>query len=71
MAKFYVTYGCGSTKKNCFSVIDAETYRVARAAAGAGCNNEFAFVYDESEFAGQQEEYGLREVPLGPAPIVD
>lgn len=66
MAKFFVTYGVGGNKRGCYSVIDAESEEIARSAVLGACGRNFAFLYDEQEFAGQVEKWGLKEAPLGP-----
>lgn len=62
--KFYITYGFGSNLANCFSVVEGENYGVARKEVDTVTSGKFAFMYDEKEFAGQQERYRLTEVPL-------
>ena len=64
MPKFFVTYGCGSNLAGCYSVVEAETYGVARSIVSTTTRNKFAFMYDEKDFAGQVEKYNLTEVPL-------
>ena len=62
--KFYVTYGCGSNLANCYSKVEAEDAHAGREAVRLVCGAKFAFFYDEEGFAGQVEQFGLREVPL-------
>ena len=64
--KLYITYGLGSKLRNCYSVIEGLDYQTCRRMAEAGTNREFAFDYTEAEFAGQVEQYGMKEVPLQP-----
>ena len=64
--KLYITYGLGSKLRNCYSVIEGLDYQTCRRMAEAGTNREFAFDYTEDEFAGQAEQYGMKEVPLQP-----
>lgn len=64
MEKYFVTYACGGNLAGCYSVVEAETYGVARAVVAAVTHNKFAFMYSEKEFIGQINEYGLTEVPL-------
>lgn len=63
---FYVTYSIGSQLHGCYSRIRAADYLVARRVIEAATNLQFAFMYDATEFAGQAEKYGLKEVPLQP-----
>ena len=64
--RLYVTYGGGTAQRNNYSVVDAPTREEARARVVAVCGSAFANTYDEQEFAGQSERYGLTETPLQP-----
>ena len=64
MQTFYVTYGFGTNLANKYSVIEACDYATARARIFKEIQGKFAFMYDESEFAGQVEEFNLDEVSL-------
>jgi len=61
---FYVTYGCGSKLRDCYSIVEAPDYVAARKLIHAEIGTDFAFVYDENDFAGQVEQYGLKLVTL-------
>lgn len=69
-ARFFVTYGSGSNLENCFSELRAIDYNAARTAAFRATGGKHAFMYSEPEWIvdglSQQEQYGLREVPLQP-----
>lgn len=69
--KLYVTYGCGSRLRNCFSMVEAETFQAAHAKVYEVCGTKYAFTYDEKHFAGQEEKYCLTEVPLQPCSASD
>ena len=64
LPQFYVTYGGGTNLSHCFSVVEGEDYGAARAIVDEITGGKFAFMYSSEEFAGQQERWGLREVPL-------
>ena len=66
MEKYYVTYGNGTHQANNYSVVEAEDYGEARLTVDNVTKGLFAFMYDEEEFAGQAEQYGLTEIPLQP-----
>jgi len=61
---FYVTYGNGYLQRNNFSRVFAVDYGAARELIYEKIGDKFAFCYNESEFDGQIEKYGLSEIPL-------
>ena len=61
---FYVTYGFGSNLANCYSVVPSVDYASARAEVDKVTGGAFAFIYDEDEFRGQAEKYGMTNVAL-------
>ena len=61
---FYVTYGSGYLQFNNFSRVYARNYNAACNFIHEKIGDKFAFCYDESEFDGQIEKYGLSEIPL-------
>ena len=69
--KLYVTYGCGTRLRNCFSVVEAEFLSDAYKHVKSICGNKYAFAYIEKDFEGQPEQYGLTEVPLQPCSALD
>lgn len=64
--ELFVTYGCGTTLANCYSVVKGRDFAECREYVERITGGKFAFTYTESEFAGQVEKYGLRLVPLQP-----
>jgi hypothetical protein len=73
MKQFFVTYGCGSDKAQCYSLIDAPDAGDAYRQAAEACGTAFAFVYpvegnrgSEDGLAAQKRHYHLVETPLGP-----
>lgn len=64
--KLYVTYGCGTNLKQCYSVVEAEDFDIAIEAVFAGTRGRHSTTYSEDRFAGMVEKWGLREVPLQP-----
>jgi hypothetical protein len=64
--KLYVTYGYGTPLRNCFSVAEGEDLMAAYEQIREVCGTKYAFSYTEKDFEGQQERYGLTEVPLQP-----
>lgn len=64
MNNYYVTYSYGSNLKNCYSIVTANTYEEARVILGKSIDNAFAFCYEEVNFAGQAEKFGLKLVEL-------
>ena len=65
MAKFFVTYGCGSNLNRKYSVVEADSYSEAQKEIKYVCGRYFAFCYDnEADFNRQIAEYHLTEVPL-------
>lgn len=65
MKKFYFSFGYGTTNRNNFVCVEAEDYGAARQTFCEQHGDQFAFQYTEEEFAGQAEQYGLTEVPIG------
>ena len=61
---FYVTYGGNTLQRNNFSRVFAVDYSSARELLHEKIGDKFAFCYNESEFNGQIEKYGLSEIPL-------
>ena len=61
---FYVTYGGNTLLRNNFSRVFAVDYSSARELLHEKIGVKFAFCYNESEFDGQIEKYGLSEIPL-------
>ena len=66
MPNFYVTYGFGSFQKNCYATVEANSYDEARKKVFGKIGPKFSFIYNEDEFSGQIEKYGLHEIPLMP-----
>lgn len=66
VTKMFVTYGFNSDRAGCYSVIEASTWDDCVSELSAVCRGRYAFTYNEEQFEGQVERYGLREVPLGP-----
>lgn len=70
--RFYFTFGHGTTHRNCFTVVTAETWEMARAMIMTKIGNKFAFQYGEEDWARpalgegktQQDAYGLTEIPF-------
>jgi hypothetical protein len=52
-------------------MVQAEDYESAREAVFAEIGQAFSFMYDEQEFAGQVERYGLHEVDLQPMAVIE
>jgi len=63
---FYVTYGCGSKLAGKYSVVQGPDYLTARRTVNDVTRGEFGFIYDQDDFKGQIEKYGLKEVALQP-----
>ena len=61
---FYVTYGGNTLQRNNFSRVFAVDYSSARELLHEKIGDKFASCYNESEFNGQIEKYGLSEIPL-------
>lgn len=68
---FYVTYGCGSNLNRKFSVVRAIDYATARSEVERVTGRNFAFMYDEADFAGQAEQWDMTEVPLQPQVMLE
>jgi hypothetical protein len=64
--KMYVTYGCGSDRGGCYSVVEGNGYDDCRAQVEVACGEHFAFMYPEEAFDRAIAKYSLKEVPLGP-----
>jgi hypothetical protein len=75
MPKFYLTYPYrDDERRNCYSVIEAESYDEAHAIAIQTLGADFAFLYTEEQFMGtpckvakypsQIEAFNLIEIPL-------
>ena len=64
MENFYITYSNNSNLAHCFSKVPARDYSAARATVNCAIGSSFAFMYDDEDFSGQVEKYGLTEVPL-------
>lgn len=64
MVKLYVTYAVNSNQAKNFSIVEGDDWGAARQTVFGTIGREFAFIYDENEFAGQVEAYGLTEIPL-------
>lgn len=64
MGKWYVTFGQGTNLRNNYCVIEADTRNEAHDRVTEARGKSWAFLYDEADFAGQIEQYGLTEVPL-------
>jgi hypothetical protein len=64
MSRWYVTFGQGTNLRNSYCVVEAETRDAAHAQVVAARGKSWAFLYSESDFAGQADEYRLTEVPL-------
>jgi hypothetical protein len=62
--KLFVTYGFGSNLANCYSVVEGDGILNCYQQVKDKCGMAYAFVYNEAEFEGQPEKYGLGEVPL-------
>ena len=60
--KYYFTFGIGHYHKQGYILIEAENYGSARDQMTEWFGNNWAFQYDESQFAGQAEKYNLHEV---------
>ena len=71
MKNFYVTYGCGTNLRNCYSAIQAVDYDDAMNIVFTEIGSAFAFMYDKTEFAGQAEKYGMHEVELQPMRTIE
>jgi len=71
VAKFYVTYGCGSHQAGCYAVVEGEDYAKARKKVFDVIGPKFSMMYDEDGFSGQVEKYNLREIPLMPMTHID
>lgn len=61
---FYVTFGFGSQKANCYSEVPAGNTQEARDVVEDAVGKNYAFIYSEDEFAGQPEKYNLKKIPL-------
>ena len=68
--KFYFTFGCGHTDKSLrslfknYCIIDAPTEDEAREVMHKARGIKWSMCYNEDEFKGQPERYGLTEVSL-------
>jgi len=60
----YVTYGFGSNLENCYSRVEGEDEQDCLRQISEATLGAYAFTYTEKHFAGQVEQWGLREVPL-------
>lgn len=63
--KMFVTYGCGSDQRNCYSVVEGADVIDCIEKVQATCGRHYAFTYtDEQDFERQIRQYGLHEIPL-------
>jgi hypothetical protein len=62
METYFFTFGFGQAHPNKYVKIEAEDYCQARDIMVDRFGLAWAFQYDEAEFAGQAEEYGLTEL---------
>lgn len=62
--RLYVTYGCGSDQRDCYSVVEGKDVIECMDEIQRVCGRDYAFTYNEEEFAGQVERYGYHEIPL-------
>lgn len=65
MAYFYATFPWKSSLRNAYIRLNAEDAVAAQEKMNQCYGDKWAFIYDESEFAGQVERYSLYEVELG------
>ena len=65
MRNFYVTYQQKYYNlRNCYSKVEALNYEEARDIVASARGADFAFMYNEDEFAGQAAKYGLTTADL-------
>lgn len=64
--KLYITYGSGSDRANCYSVVEGTDYAECREIVNNVTHGKFAFDYTEDRFVGQVERFDLTKVELGP-----
>ena len=66
MPKFYITYGNNSDLADCYSEIEAADYPAARVEVMLRTNGQFAFMYEEKDFARAIGRFALTQVDLRP-----
>ncbi len=64
LKSFFVTYGCGTRQSRKFSKVEAKSYEEAYGKVHDAIGEKFSFLYDERQFSGQIEKFGLLEIPL-------
>lgn len=62
--RWYFTWGCGQEFPHCYTMIEGE-FEEAREIMVDRYGCSWSMQYSESEFAGQVEKYGLREIVWG------
>ena len=59
--KWYFTWGCGQEFPHCYTMIKG-TFEEARDIMVRDYGIAWSMQYSESEFAGQAEKYGLKQI---------
>jgi len=62
---FYFTFGYGTPYRNKFVRIEAESFGQAREEMFKQFGRKWAFQYNEEDFAGQEDHFGLTELGQG------
>lgn len=75
MSRYFFTFGQAYNLANSYVVVEADTaeearrqFTTVRADLDEMAGRCYAFSYDERDFAGQAERWGLSEIPID-API--